>query len=136
MALSELCTLADVGLHYERGYYNRQGEDQQAMLSRDREALARIIGQPTFGRAAHMPGAYGTFSEQEIEAAGLDFEAYAPAFVQQRKYLSDSAKRWREGPLCRWLGAAEHFTVLIHPVWWTDWPEPTDQVIERLQSGD
>ena len=135
-ALEELGTLAELGLHYERLYYAQIGEEHLRLLGKDTDEFRGLTGRARFGCAAHLPGVYPPFEEEEVQAAGLAFEAYAPAFTKARKYLSDSSNRWREGCLCTWLGRVDHLTVLIHPVWWTQWPEPASQVIERLRAGD
>ena len=105
-------------------------------MNQAREGMAALLETPNFGSAAHMPGTVGHLSEGEAKAADLDYEAYAPLFTQNSKYLSDSGARWREGCICRWLGQGDHFTVLVHPVWWLNWREPSATVIERLRSGD
>jgi hypothetical protein len=135
-AIDRLRQVAEVGLHYELGYYQMIGGDPLTLLNRDRERMSALLNSCSFGSAAHMPGMVGHLSEEETKAAGLTYEAYAPVFTRDRKYLSDSGARWREGCLCQWLDQADHFTVLVHPVWWLNWKEPSATVIERLASGD
>ncbi|MBI4234133.1 MAG: hypothetical protein HY686_06815 [Chloroflexi bacterium] len=135
-SLNKLAALAELGLHYERYHYAQNGENHLTLLLRDAEELRRLAGMAMLGGAAHMPRAYPPFSEEEVRAAGLAFEAYAPAFTHNSKYLSDSSRKWQEGCLCNWLGVVDHLYVLVHPVWWTDWEEPSRQVIARLRAGD
>ena len=128
--------IGEVGLHYEPGFYQEAGGDRLGLLAEDRQRFASLVGTDVFGCAAHMPGTVGHFPEDEVKSAGLVYEAYAPLFTKDRKYLSDSGARWREGCLCRWLGKEDHFTVLVHPVWWLNWKEPATTVIQRLKAGD
>ncbi len=135
--LYELCEMnVDIGLHYERQFYEALGKNHVEMLSRDAGILSSIIGKPVTGCAGHRVGASSPFDTATVKNAGLSYEAYAPEFVKNRKYISDSARNWREGCLCQWLGRENHLTVLVHPVWWFEPAARKDQILERIRQGD
>jgi hypothetical protein len=48
------------------------------------------------------------------------YSAYQPKFFEDIKYLSDSNRRWREGPPEHWFDSAAHprLSILLHPVIW------------------
>ena len=48
------------------------------------------------------------------------YSTYQPKFFGDIKYLSDSNRRWREGPPEQWLDPARapRLSVLLHPVIW------------------
>lgn len=132
----QLAKTSDVGLHYERMYYDSVDGSYRDLLMKDKNEMTRIFGHRKYGCAAHLPGKMGSLGEDLVRSSGFAFEAYSSQFVIERKYISDSRARWREGCLCKWLGQEDHLTVLVHPVWWTGWPESTVRVIERLGKGD
>ncbi len=137
MYLGELCEKGtDIGLHYERNFYEMTGNDHVEMLRQDVEILNSILGKPIYGCAAHMPKSFTTFDMATVRSIGLAYEAYAPEFTQKRKYISDSRRYWREGCFCQWLGKNHHLTVLTHPIWWLSTSEEAPQILERLQAGD
>ena len=128
---------ADIGLHYERNFYEITGNDDHVeMLAQDVKILSSILGEPIGGSAAHMPKSFAPFDMATVQGIGLDYEAYALEFTRKRKYISDSRRCWREGCLCQWLGKADHLTVLTHPIWWLSASEEAPQILERLQAGD
>lgn len=126
---------ADIGLHYERQFYQAAGGDHEQMLAQDAGTLGGIIGRPVRGCARHL-GVFPSFDAAAVKRAGLAYEAYEPQFVERRKYISDSARHWREGCLCRWLGREKHLTVLMHPVWWFEPAELWDRILQRIREGD
>ena len=139
-SLDYLRTLAkmnvEIGLHYERQFYEAIGEDHMEMLTKDARALSDILGRPIKGCAAHRGGSLPPFDITTVQRAGLSYEAYAPPFFKDVKYISDSKGYWREGCLCQWLERANHLTVLTHPVWWFDLDMEKDQLLSRIQNGD
>ena len=134
--IKDIANIAEVGLHYEVGYYHQNGGDITNLIKKDMEQFVSITGLENFGGAAHMTSRVGGLTEDELLSSGLAYEAYASAISERYKYISDSASRWREGCLCNWLGDIEKLHVLIHPVWWLNWIEEDAIVIERLRSGD
>jgi hypothetical protein len=135
--LHELCEMdVDIGLHYERQFYEVTGKDHVEMIARDASMLSSIVGRPVTGGVAHRAGSFPPFDTATVRSAGLSYEAYAPEFVKNRKYISDSSRHWREGCLCQWLGRENHLTVLVHPVWWFEPAEKKEQILERIRRGD
>lgn len=86
-AIARLRQVAEVGLHYEPGYYKTVGGDRLTLLNQDRARMAALLDTPCFGGAGHMPAMVGHLSEDEAKAAGLAYEAYVPLFTQGHKYL-------------------------------------------------
>ena len=135
--MKELAELnVEIGLHYERQIYEENGWDHIQALADDAAKLGEIIGRPVKGCAGHRVSTFPHFDTETVRAAGLSYEAYAPEFVTERKYISDSARNWREGCLCQWLGKAKHLTVLTHPVWWFEPAGMKDSILEKIRRGD
>lgn len=135
--LSELSKLnVEIGLHYERQVYKAKGGNYTEMLARDAQLLSNILGKPITGCGGHRVGTFPSLDELVVKSAGFLYDAYAPEFVKERKYISDSAGHWREGCLCQWLGRVNHLTVLTHPVWWFESARMKDQILERIRNGD
>lgn len=52
------------------------------------------------------------------------------------KYLSDSARNWREGCFCQQVGRYDKMEILIHPEWWMVSPNGTMdkwQIMEQIK---
>ena len=126
----------DIGLHYERQVYEEANQNHAEALARDAQSLGNIIGKPVTGCAGHRVSTFPHFDTALVKDAGLAYEAYAPEFVVDRKYISDSARNWREGCLCQWLGRENHLTVLTHPVWWFEPADMKDSILEQIRRGD
>ncbi len=67
------------------------------------------------------------------------YSTYQPKFFSEVKYLSDSNRCWREGPLESWFDVdrAPRLSVLLHPVIWaypgSTMPEAMSSYLERRQ---
>ncbi len=135
--LRELAGLdVEIGLHYEPQHYRNVKDDAAAMLAADVRLLGDIVGKPIEGCGPHRVGTIPSLDNAAIKKAGLRYDAFTPEFVRERKYISDSARNWREGCLCRWLGKTNHLTVLTHPVWWFEPETIKDDLLKRLRRGD
>jgi hypothetical protein len=126
----------DIALHYERHAYELLGGNQPEILARDVRLLGNIVGKPIKSCSAHRIGVNPPLDVETIKNAGLLCEAHTSEFVKERKYISDSARHWREGCLCQWLGHVNHLTVLTHPVWWFEPEEKKDMILEKIRRGD
>lgn len=125
-----------IGLHYDRRFYEKSGQDEVEMLSRDVAALSRALGRPVEICAAHRSGSLSPLDAPTVKRAGLLHEAYASSFFAEPKYISDSRGSWREGCLCQWLDRAPHLTVVTHPIWWVRPRMDRDRLLVRLGEGD
>jgi hypothetical protein len=135
--LKELSRLdVEIGLHYEPQFYQSVNGNAAEMLAEDVRSLNKIIGKKITGGGAHRVGTYPSLDAAAIKSAGLRYDAFTPEFVKERKYISDSARNWREGCLCQWLGKVNHLTVLTHPIWWFNPADIKDDLLERLRRGD
>ena len=115
------------------------GLEPAAALHQEKALLETMLDTPVNGAAAHLAGTYGSLDAQVVKSAGFLYETSEPIGEKARprwKYLSDSARRWREGCVCEWLGKVDRLEVLIHPVWWFESPESPDTIIQRLRRGD
>ena len=135
--LQELSRLGvEIGLHYEPQFYESINGNAADLLAEDVRSLSNITGRPITGCSAHRVGTFPSLDIAVIKSAGLRYDAFTPEFVKERKYISDSARHWREGCLCRWLGKTNHLTVLTHPVWWFQPADIKDNLLEQLRRGD
>lgn len=136
---THLCALLkvnhEIGLHYERQFYERVDANHIEMLAHDVAILSSIVGKHIQGCTAHLPNKYKPFDTATVRSIGLAYEGYSPEFTKERKYISDSSRHWREGCLCEWLGRAEHITVLVHPFWWLNRGEESMNILPRVEQG-
>ncbi len=126
----------EIGLHYEPQFYRAARGDAAVMLAADVRLLGDIVGRRIEGCGAHRVGTFPPVDGAAIKSAGLRYDAFTQEFVREHKYISDSARNWREGCLCRWLGKADRLTVLTHPVWWFEPAHIKDDLLEKLRRGD
>ena len=133
--LKTIGSLAEVGLHYERKYYETRNESEISFLKKDMDRLKNILKLQRIGCAPHMPGTVGNIDEDEVKKVGSFYEASHQRFMVERKYISDSGGKWREGCACQWLGIENHLTILTHPIWWFGMEEDPQIILEKLRSG-
>jgi hypothetical protein len=126
----------EIGLHYETSIYEIAGGNPVELLAHDARQLGSIVGRPIVGCSAHRVGTYPSLDITTIKNAGLVYDAFSPEFVEKRKYISDSARSWREGCLCQWLGRENHLTVLTHPIWWFEPASRKDYILHSIRRDD
>lgn len=126
----------EIGLHFDETAYGAPAlDDLRRAVDTEARTLATVIGRQVRAISLHRP------SQRMLDA---DFRlphyvnAYQGRFFKEYKYLSDSARRWREGCVCTHVpgGTIQRLHLVVHPFWWTD-PEAagvTDRV-NRFLAG-
>lgn len=111
----------EIGLHFDAALYSgRTVEEIERAMENEARLLSAMVGINIEVVSFHRPG-----SEVLGWKPGMLVNAYAPEFLfGTTKYISDSAKHWREGCMCMFRGVAEWdkirtLQVLVHPEWWT-----------------
>jgi hypothetical protein len=97
-----------IGLHHVGA-----GPTQPDDVRRDADLLAAAVGVPVEAFSFHNPSLRG---DHRIEVHGL-VNAYAPAFTERARYVSESGMRWRTLPPDALFASegADAYQVLIHP---------------------
>ena len=105
----------EVGLHFEPSYYPpgsiQQGIDLEAQI------LEKSLNTSIKYVSLHCTSKGGTIKESEVPHRFLLY-SYDSNYYQNKKYISDSGGRWREGCACQHIGKHPSLIVLTHPNWW------------------
>lgn len=105
----------DIGIHLEPWYY--QAKDLKSGIEKEASLLSTLIDTPIDSLSIHSPAKSGTVSEDMIPNS-MRYYCYDSSYYKNKKYLSDSGGRWREGCVCQHLGKHKEMIVLTHDLWW------------------
>lgn len=123
------------GLHFDPLFYEQNGLELYDGIKRDNAILSLIAGQEIKVLSQHRPASLGMTQDSAEHQELMRFFAYNPRYTQGAKYISDSARNWREGDLTQHIGKHHHIQVLVHPVWWgkedKDWQSTCRDVESR-----
>jgi hypothetical protein len=104
-----------IGLHFEASFYTpnsvREGIALEAAL------LGKTVGAEIKYLSLHCPAKAGTITDAVVPS-GLQLYSYDSPYYKDKKYISDSGGRWREGCACNHIGKHPKLLVLTHPNWW------------------
>lgn len=122
----------NVGIHFDEGAYNcsSEGELEQFIMKEINMFEMYFQYRPNVV-SFHMP-------RKELLNNNFKFSnfvnTYHNKFFKQYKYLSDSEMRWREGCVCKKLklNMYSKIQVLVHPIWWSDNGDNSDEVINEF----
>jgi hypothetical protein len=130
LRLKEIRSLGhEIGLHsdvVEFGTLTGESECLEDLFRREIRYLETALGVQVRGVATHRdfndaPNSLPYVSSLDLREFGLEYDAYHPAFVQERKYLSEKVNRgigWWDKCFCRYIDSEPQLTVLTHPRWW------------------
>lgn len=104
-----------VGLHFEASFYEpsfvKDGITLEAsLLGKSIETEIRYV-------SLHCPAKAGTITEKDVPT-GLQLYSFDSQYYKDKKYISDSGGRWREGCACNHIGKHPKLLILTHPNWW------------------
>ena len=116
----------EIGLHYDSDVINIK--DFKAYLLNKKRKLENVVGVKIYGAALHkVKRLDGTkeikelnFIEQFLNEFDLRYDAYSRKFLNGTIYISDSARHWKHGCLCKNIRDHSRLYVLTHPIWWSD----------------
>lgn len=130
--LRALCAQGhEVGLHFDASQYPGDLEGLRAGVRGECAILEQAIGQPVSHFSLHRPSPglvdRGFAVEQKINA-------YAPRYVQEIGYCSDSRGAWDHGhPLDHpRIGANKALQLLTHPLWWFEGQGTSQRSVEYV----
>lgn len=101
-----------VGLHFDP----RTTGDPSGRLELEARVLADLIGRPVTTFSLHRPAP----DASKLVVPGL-VNAYAPRYVDEMAYFSDSRGRWSHGHPLDSAAFRERrdMQLLTHPIWWS-----------------
>jgi hypothetical protein len=106
---------AELGLHFEPSFYDR---DELALgMEREASMLEFVLKAPIRYVSLHEPARGGNLDEAVVPSR-FRYYSYDSAHYRGKKYVSESAGRWREGCFCQHTGKHARLIVLTHPNWW------------------
>lgn len=111
----------ELGFHYDLGYYRGPDRERARQFRRDLALFEDIAGARPLSVARHDPGAFR--ADEALSRAirsSVPYDAYAPEFFREIRYLSDSSGRWRSGCFCNHVQGDRSLQLLIHPVYWVN----------------
>ena len=131
LRLKEIESLGhEIGLHsdvLEFAALTGQSESVDALFQREIQFLETALDLKVHGVATHRdfnneaPNSLPYVGSLDLKQCGLEYDGYHPAFVRERKYVSEKVNRgigWWEQCFCNYIGSEERLTVLTHPRWW------------------
>lgn len=130
-ALEHIAALHTVGLHFDVSLYGPDAGQLDSAAARECDLLAQVIGRPVELVSYHRPGAAHM---GEAGRLGGRLNAYAPRFVREMGYCSDSRGEWHHGhPLDHpAIPAGRALQLLIHPFWWQAPAQPPAERLTRF----
>jgi hypothetical protein len=105
----------ELGLHFEPGFYSENSITEA--ITKEAEALQFIVGVPIKYLSIHEPARFGSVNQASIPNSLL-YYCWNSTYYTDKKYISDSSARWREGCMCEHIGKHEKLIILTHPIWW------------------
>lgn len=103
----------EIGLHYDTDFYRKNGLDPTKTLIREIRILEDTFGTEVSCVAPHLH----TLSSSPLIPDSI-CDASSSKFSTEIKYISDSARSWREGCFCQVIGKYPRLQINIHPLWW------------------
>ena len=122
VALKEILDCGhEIGLHFdETRYLGIKGNQEQMVKKIQYEAgvLSEMLGTRVSTVSMHIPSKETL--DMDLEIPGM-INSYGKVFFHGFKYLSDSARRWREPVLdIIQSGVYDKLHILTHPFWYND----------------
>jgi hypothetical protein len=135
-ALREIVALGhEIGFHYDLAHYRGGVDEMRRAFEADLALLGSIAGKPVPSAARHDPAASSGVPALRPGEFGLQ-DAYAPEFISEILYISDSSCRWRSGCWCQHQGSSRPMQVLLHPVWWVHDDEAWEDKLRRSSARE
>jgi hypothetical protein len=115
----------EIGIHYDSDIIAKK--DFKKEMVGIKANMEKIIKKRIFGASLHKVKKLGTkneinklnFAEEYLDDLGLEYDAYSDIFIRKMKYISDSARKWREGCMCGHIKKENKLCILTHPIWWS-----------------
>lgn len=107
----------EIGLHYSLDIPKLLCKDQVSYILHEKSILEEVIQQKVKGICLHDPNAKQQI-DIDLTKYSLEYDAYSNLFFDKLKYISDSRASWREGCMCKNIGAYDKLYILTHPFWW------------------
>lgn len=118
-----------IGLHFDAALYAE--ERIEGAAGDECSLLEAVIGQPVAVLSFHRP-AKNLIGAADRVAGRIN--AYAPRYVRDMGYCSDSRGVWRYGAPLDHAAIAEGraLQLLVHPFWWTEPALPPEERLRRF----
>ncbi len=118
----------DIALHFDWALVECiSARDTENLVMAERRMLEVAFGVSVHAISSHEP----MRSQTAIELGGL-IDTYAAPYTVTCKYLSDSTRTWREGPIEDLLPRHDRIQLLIHPIWWGEEDATWQQRLRNL----
>ena len=128
----------EIGIHYDSDIINNHNFKQ--FLLDKKKKLEKVSETKVFGISLHKIKKSDhkkqieklNFIEQFLRELDLEYDAYSDIFLEKIKYISESARCWREGCMCKHIKKNTKLCILTHPIWWSNNALSLVSIIEEL----
>lgn len=127
----------EVGLHHEVGGFVMGGVSAAEQLQREVASLEAALGRPVWGVAGHLPRhASRHLNQEDLRAAGIQYEAGEERFNRGITFVSDSNRCWKPACPCSLVEDAPSLYAAVHPVWWMGQVADPEVLRRALLAGE
>lgn len=128
----------EIGLHYDSDIIKMN--DFKGYLLDKKNRLEKSANTKVYGASLHKIKSVDgkneisklNFIEEFLSDIDMDYDAYSEKFIREMKYISDSARQWKEGCMCNHIGKETKLCILTHPIWWSQTTSSLVSIIETL----
>jgi hypothetical protein len=128
----------EIGIHYDSDIIAKRDFKKEILSIKTK--MEKIIKKRIFGASLHKVKKSGikeeinklNFAEEYLDDLGLEYDAYSDIFIRKMKYISDSARKWREGCMCSHIKKENKLCILTHPIWWSSATTSLVTIIEGV----
>jgi len=106
----------EIGLHYDTAFLPRSTVKAALQLKQEAQILENITGKKIVSTAQHNVSIADRRNFLLLTKGFIDVRS--DKLIQLGTYISDSAKNWRTGCMCKHVGKVEKLLILTHPIWW------------------
>lgn len=110
----------EIGLHFDENCYSINNNIELiSQINLEKNILEKYLNIYIKIVSFHMPSK--SLINNNITIGNID-NTYHCKYFKQFKYLSDSARNWREGCICKYLNNENYTKIqaLFHPIWWNN----------------
>ena len=123
-----------LGLHYSESFMLQNSLEPTKTIEKQINIINHHFNTSIEAVSAHE--AEGFPPSMKFDLPDNVENAYSKKFVEDRKYISDSAMFWREDCFCRNFSKYDKMQILIHPIWWHEEKKSRKEIMELLLDGE
>ena len=123
-----------LGLHYSESFMLQNSLEPTKTIEKQINIINHHFNTSIEAVSAHE--AEGFPPSMKFDLPDNVENAYSKKFVEDRKYISDSAMFWREDCFCKNFSKYDKMQILILPIWWHEEKKSRKEIMELLLDGE